>query len=138
MDKFTRNYMIVLAALAMFLLIWVFYEPPAVSRLNDLLKENAEVAAYPYRFRVLKLEDGVATMGTPRSANFPAFRALVIFYPELKNQPLDSLEVVEAQQELARIQGIARGIVARSDSVDRVVWALDTNWLHSVGIDPDT
>lgn len=136
MDKFTRNYTIVLAIVAAVVLFSVFYESPGVAKLNAALLENSDVASYPYRFRVLGLEDGVATMGTPRSAEFSAPRALAILYPNLRNQAPDSQVMIEAQQELARVQGIARGIVLQSSSVDRVAWKLDENWLHSQGIDP--
>ena len=69
MDTFTRNYSIVLAAVALIGLVWFFYESPGVSRLNEMLADNADVAAYPYRYRVLGLENGVATMTTPRSVD---------------------------------------------------------------------
>ena len=136
MDKFTRIYSAILAALVVVVSFWVLYESPGVSTLNGLLSDNAEVAAYPYRFRVLELEDGVATMSTPRSADFPAHRALIILYPELRNQPPDSPAMLDAQQEMARVQGVARGIVVGSGDVDRVVWKLDENWLRAQGIDP--
>ncbi len=136
MDKFTRIYSAILVAGVVVVSFWVLYESPDVSRLNGLLSENAALAAYPYRFRVLGLEDGVATMSTPRSADFPAHRALAILHPALRNQPPDSPAMLDAQREMARMQGIARGIVAGSGDVDRVVWKLDENWLRAQGIDP--
>lgn len=137
MDRFTRNYSIILAIIAVIVLVWVFYESPDVSRLNAKLSENAELADYPYRFRVLGLENGVATMSSPRSASFPAYRALAILYPELHDEAPDSPAMIEAQQEMARVQKIARDIVAGSDDVSRVVWTLDENWLLGKGIDPN-
>ena len=97
MDKFTRNYSIILAAIAVIVLAWVLYESPGVSRLNTLLSENTEVTSYPYEFRVIKLENGVATMSTPRSADFSAYRALALLYPELSQQQPDSTAMREAQ-----------------------------------------
>jgi hypothetical protein len=135
-DKFTRIYSTILAAIAATALIWVFYESPGVSRLNALLSEYADLAAYPYRFRVLILENGVATMSTPRSAEFPAYRALALLRPELRNQSPDSPAMLDAQQDMARVQGIARNIVVGSSDVNRVTWELDGNWLRSEGIDP--
>lgn len=137
MDRFTRNYAIALGAIAVIALAWVLYESPSTSRLNALLADNAEVSAYPYRFRVLDLDDGVATMGTPRSAEFSATRALAILFPALRDEPPDSPAMIAAQQELARVQGIAKKLVESSGDVDRVVWELDRKWLRNVGIDPD-
>ena len=136
MDKFTRNYSIILAVTVVLVLVWVLYESPGTSRLNALLSENAEVASYPYRFRVIDLKNGVATMSTPRSADFSAYRALAILYPELRNQAPDSPAMLDAQGEMARVQGIARKIVVGSDDVSRVIWKLDENWLRSEGVDP--
>ena len=136
MDKFTRNYTIALLIIGAILLFRLFYETPGVSSLNATLAEHAELAAYPYRFRVLGFDDGVATMSTPRSAEFPAYRALVILYPQLRDHAPDSQAMIDAQQELARVQGIARRIVAESDDVTRVVWQLDEAWLRAAGFDP--
>jgi hypothetical protein len=135
MDKFTRNYSIILAAVAVIALIWVFYDSAGVSRLNALLSENADLVAYPYCFRVLNLEDGVATVSTPRSAEFPAYRALAILYLQLRGKSPDSPAMLDAQQKMARVQGIVRNIVAESDDVNRVIWQLDENWLRSEGVD---
>jgi hypothetical protein len=137
MERYTRNYLIGLAALGIVVLISVYYESPVIGRLNDRLAANADVAAYPYRFRVLDLDQGVAMMGTPRSPEFSAHRALMILFPELADEPLDSEVLVAAQQEMARIQYIARDIVEQSADVDRVSWKLDESWLRSNGVDPD-
>ncbi len=136
MDKFTRNYTIILAVVALFVLFRVFYESPGIAELNVLLSQDAAVAAYPYRFRVLELHDGVATLSSPRSADFPAYRALVILYPPLRNEAPDSKAMLEAQQEMARVQASARNAVMGSSEVDRVVWKLDESWLRGEGIDP--
>lgn len=136
MDRFTRNYSIFLGILLLGLLFWVFYENPQVRELNGLLERDSEVAAYPYRFRVLRLENGIAVMGTPRSAEFPAFRALGILFPELANRAQDDPELMQAQQTMARIQEHARSIVLDSGKARRVLWELDTNWLTGHGVVP--
>lgn len=136
MDKFTRNYSIILATIAVIALFFAFYESPGVSRLNSLLSKNAEVASYPYHFRVVNFENGMATMSTPRSADFSAYRALAILYPELRNQSPDSPAMLEAQQAMAKVQGNARKIVMGANDVSRVSWELDENWLRREGIDP--
>jgi hypothetical protein len=137
MDKFTRVYSIILAVIVVVALVVVFYERPAVSRLNTLLEADPAVSAYPYRFRVLELKEGVATLGTPRSADFPASRALGILFPELRDEMPDSPAMLDAQKELARVQAIAKRTVEASEDVDRVTWELDEKWLRNAGIDPD-
>ncbi len=136
MDKFTRNYSILFATIAVIVLVLTLYENPGVSRLNALLSKNTEVASYPYHFRVVNFENGLAIMSTPRSADFSAYRALAILYPELRNQSPDSSAMLDAQQEMARIQGIAQKIVAGSNDANRVIWELDENWLRGKGVDP--
>ena len=136
MDKFTRIYSISLVAIALVVIGWMLYESPDVSQLNSLLSENTEIASYPYKFRVIKLDNGVATMTTPRTADFPAYRALAILFPELSKKSPDSPAMLEAQQEMARVQGIAQKTVSGSKDVNRVTWEIDENWLRSKGIDP--
>lgn len=136
MDRFTRNYSIFLAAVVLGLLFWFLYEDPQVGALNELLAADAEVAGYPYRFRVFRLEHGAAVMGTPRSADFPAFRALELLFPGLAGREQDDPELMQAQLEMARIQERAKAIVLDSGAATRVIWELDSNWLDASGVPP--
>ena len=138
MDRFTRNYSIFLGLVVLGLLLWVFSEDPQVTELNELLDSDAGIAAYPYRFRVFSLQDGVAVMGTPRSAEFPAFRALEILYPGLGGRDQDDPDLMAGQLEMARIQERARTLVLESGKVKQVRWELDSNWLTRHGISADT
>ena len=76
-------------------------------------------------------------MATPRSADFPTSLALPLLYPELRNEETDSEAFLEAQQEMARVQGIARKLVTRHADITGVVWTLDTKWLRNNGINPN-
>ena len=134
MDKFTRNYSIILGIIVLVVLIWVLYEDPQVSDLNDLLEQDSEVSNYPYQFQVLRLQNGIAIMSTPRSSAFPVHRALGILFPQLKNRAQDNPDVMEAQQGLARIQKRAKAIVMESGKVNSVRWEIDKNWLSQHGI----
>jgi hypothetical protein len=134
MDKFTRNYSIILGIIVLVVLVWALYEDPQVSDLNDLLKQDSEVASYPYQFQVLRLQNGIAIMSTPRSSAFPVHRALGILFPRLANRAQNNLDVMEAQQELARIQKRAKAIVLESVNVKSVRWELDKSWLSQHGI----
>lgn len=134
MDKFTRNYSIILGSVILLFLACALYEDPEVSDLNDLLEEDKEIAGYPYQFRVLRLNNGIATMSTPRSAAFPVYRALGLLNPHLANRSQDDPDLMKAQDELAGIQKRAQKIVMESASVNRVMWELDKNWLSQHGV----
>jgi len=99
MDRFTRNYSIGLIGAAVVLFgFWLYYLwTPLVWELNDLLKAEPVVAAYPYAFRVIEFDDGIATLAMPRSFNFPAIRFLPILEPELANLAQDDPRMVAAQ-----------------------------------------
>jgi len=137
-DKFTRNYSIVLGAIVIVVLAWILYEDPQVAVLNDLLEADAEVDNYPYQFQVTELRNGIATMHTPRSSSFPVHRALGLLFPQLATRAQDNPDVMEAQQELANIQKRAKEIVMESDKVKSVRWKLDKNWLSQHGMQLDT
>lgn len=137
MDRFTRIYSTILLVFIVVVLAVIFYESPKVGALNDALADKSELADYPYRFRVLEFDNGVATVSTPRAANFNAFRALRIIFPELANEPDDSPRLYEAQEELASVQALAAEAVRSDPDVRRVDWSLDEHWLRDNGINPD-
>jgi len=138
MDRFTRNYSVVLGAVFLLSLVWALYEDPQVSALNDLLEQDSAVAAYPYKFRVLRLQNGVAIVSTPRSFAFPVHRALGIIFPNLANRAQDNPDVMQAQQTLAEIQKQVKRIVLSSGKVNSLQWELDKNWLSQHGIQLNT
>ncbi|MEZ5541974.1 MAG: hypothetical protein R3F42_08015 [Pseudomonadota bacterium] len=136
MDRFTRNYSLLLGAVVLALLCWVLYENPEVAALNAVLEADPALAAYPYRFRVLALEHGVAVMGTPRSAEFPAVRALGLLFPALAPLADDDPALQQAQLEMARLQERARARVLETGKAGQVRWQLDSDWLSRHGIVP--
>lgn len=134
MDRFTRNYTIVLGLAGLAVLLWIFYEDPQIAALNDLLGNDVQVSAYPYHFRVVDVRNGVVTMSSPRSSEFPAYRALELLYPRLANRTPDDPEMLQAQQDLAEIQQRAKQIVTASGEVKSVRWQLDHDWLNWHGV----
>ncbi len=136
MDRFTRNYSIFLAVIALFFLVWAMYEDPQVSELNKLLEQDQLVSSYPYRFRVRALENGMAVISTPRSSSFPVFKALGIIYPHLANRAQDNPDLMRAQQQLAEVQKRAKKIVTDSEHVKQIRWELDLEWLADHGVRP--
>jgi hypothetical protein len=81
MDNFTRNYSIFLGVLVLLLLVWWLYEDPAVSDLNELLEQDEVVSNYPYKFHVLRVENGAAVVSSPRNSMFPMHKALGVIFP---------------------------------------------------------
>ncbi len=135
LDDFSRRYLYLLGAVAVIGLVgWLVSLDFRAAQLNDLLEADAELAAYPYQFRVLTLENGVARMSSPRSAQMSALQGLRVMYPELKNLGADSPRLMEAQERLAQVQFRAAALVREQEDVDRVDWVLDERWLASHGI----
>lgn len=134
-DDFTRRYLYVLAAAALAALVWwVSSSDSRVSELNDLLRADQAISAYPYKFRVLTLENGIAEMSSPRSAKMSAIQGLRILFPQLQDASAVSPEMMKAQEELARVQASAAELVGEQADVRRVVWSLDEQWLSSHGV----
>jgi len=134
LDRATRNYAIFLLALAAGLIALALYEPPVVRELNEKLEQDPLVSAFPYDFRVLRVEQGTAFMSTPRSPAVPVERVLGILFPDIAGQPGDSSAFQEAQKRLARAQTRALDLVLEDPRVKRVQWQLDRNWLMQHGI----
>jgi hypothetical protein len=136
MDRFTRNYsiglVVALAALAAFWIASSWH--PRVHALNQILEADPSLAAYPYQFRVLSLENGIATMSTPRSFDFPVIRFLAIIHPELAGAGQDDPRMMAAQQDLANHQKKAMALIMKQPDVKAVQWQLDTEWLAEHGV----
>jgi hypothetical protein len=135
MDRFTRNYLIILGSIAAIIIIaWLATLSPRVWELNGLLEDDPQLSAYPYRFEVLSLDNGVATLTTPRSPQVPAVRFLGILYPQLANRRDNDPDVIAAQKELAEHQGRAKELILAQPDVDRVQWQIDTAWYAEHGV----
>jgi hypothetical protein len=135
-DRFTRNYSIVLGiiVIAVFVMWMRSTWQPRVWEINRILESDPAVADYPYQFRLLSLENGVATLSTPRSADFPAIQFLPIVYPELAGLRDDHPSVVKAQQSLVAHQKRAMDVVQALPDVQSVTWGLDVQWLADHGV----
>jgi hypothetical protein len=135
MDRFTRNYLIILGVLGGLLFVWWFSTLDSrVWDLNDRLAEDPELAAYSYRFRVQSIGNGVARVYTPRSTRLPALRFLAIVEPRLHGRDANDPEVIDAQRRLGKVQGRAREIVLSHPEVKRLIWVEDIDWYASRGI----
>jgi len=129
MDTFTRNYLI---GLSMILLVafglWLANYSFRVGELNNLLENEPFLADYPYQFRVLSLNNGVAELASPRSASMPAIKFLAIVYPDLKGKSPQNPILIEAQKELAERQAFAKRLMLQQADISSVNWTLDRDW----------
>lgn len=135
MDKFARNYLIGLIVVVLAgVLYFALDRDPRVGEINALLGADAELADYPYPFRVWSLENGVAVMGSPRSADVPVMRFLRTAFPALQDTAVDEPAMMAAQDELVAKQSRAAELVRGQPDVTAVRWELDTGWYRSYGI----
>ncbi|AGA91780.1 hypothetical protein Thimo_3096 [Thioflavicoccus mobilis 8321] len=137
MDRFTRNYSIALGAIAVAaLLVWFFSTwNPRIAELNEVLKADAELASYPYPFRVVGFDDGVATISSPRSFELPAMTFLGVIDPSLKDKAQDDPAMIAAQNQLIHHQKRSQALIEAQPDVTSVRWKLDRNWYAKQGID---
>ena len=135
MDRYSRNYLIILGTIAgLIAVVWLANLNPRIWELNDLLEEDPQLRAYPYQFRVLSLENGIASMSTPRSSQVPAVRFLGIIRPQLANRQDNDPDVIAAQKELASLQARAKELILAEPDVDRVYWQIDSAWYAEHGV----
>lgn len=134
MSRGMKIYAFFIAALALTVMVNIFYEPSEVRALNAVLKQDDKLNNYPYRFRVLAVKNGVAVMTSPRSADVPVPVIIKVIDPSLQNVSVSEERFFEAQQTLADLQAYAREQVMAQQGISRVIWKLDEEWLLSHGV----
>lgn len=134
MSRGMKIYTFFIAALALTVMVNIFYEPSEVRALNAVLKQDDKLNSYPYRFRVLAVKNGVAVMTSPRSADVPVPVIIKVIDPSLQNVSVSEERFFEAQQTLADLQAYAREQVMAQEGISRVIWKLDEEWLLSHGV----
>ncbi|MEE4277183.1 MAG: hypothetical protein V2I82_01805 [Halieaceae bacterium] len=135
MDTFAKRYLIVLSAIVAAVTLYsLLGGDKRVDELNTMLAGDSELRDYPYTFRVISLDNGVATMASPRSAEVPAMRFLRAAFPELSSTSVDDPAMMAAQQVLAKKQGRAMQLVESQLDVKGVRWAIDERWFNEHGV----
>ncbi len=136
MDRFTRNYSAALGILFIaFIGFWLHSNvQPRVWEINKVLQADPLIANYPYQFRVVSFDNGVATLSTPRSFEVPASRFLEIIYPQLAGKAEVDPAMAAAQQALVNSQKRAMELVQGLPDVKSVAWELDVRWLADHGV----
>jgi len=137
--KKTRTLKILSAVLVLGAIYWFgFRTDPRVEALNQALSQIGSPALrnYSYSFRVISLEGGLATMGSPRSFDVPVYRMIGALHPNLSGKATNDPDFIAAEKELAQIQSEARKIILGQPGITGVKWELDRNWLiaHNIQI----
>lgn len=129
-----QQLVIVSALLCGLVLLWFLKQNPALNHLNAALKSDAVLQTYPYTFRTIKIENGVATLTSPRSPQVSVLQFLQIVKPHLDTNNPDSPTMIAAQKELAQVQEKAAEIVKAQPGIKDVEWEIDRSWYASHGV----
>ncbi|MFN2328537.1 MAG: hypothetical protein ABR612_06445 [Chromatocurvus sp.] len=134
MDDFAKRYTLILVAVAVLGLAWWFFSRDTLGGdINAMLEHDAELAGYPYTFRVISVEEGVATVSSPRSAQVSVIQFLRTAFPDLADMPVDHPEMMAAQEKLVSMQSRAAEIITASPEVSAIQWQIDEKWYASRG-----
>lgn len=135
MDRFARNYLIGLIAVGVIATGWFWLSRDGrVDELNAMLASDGQLRDYPYLFQVRSLEDGIATMGSPRSAQVPVMQFLRTAFPELGKTPVNHPDMMAAQDLLVAKQSRAAELVTDQPDVNTVRWEIDERWYNERGV----
>lgn len=134
MDRGTKIYSLILGIICLSLSITFLYESPKVKELNEQLDSINEIKEFPYSFRVLRIDNGVATLNSPISIDLPCGKVIAIIFPQLKGKSLLSDEYQQAQKKLARVQMLVSRSVKSDADIYKIVWELDQSWLIQHGV----
>ena len=135
LDTFTRNYLIGLGVVALaMLLAWLASIDRRAGEINDQLEADPLVSAYVYPFHVIRVENGIAEVSTPRSYEVPVMQFLGLVRPELAGLPQNDRTLMAAQAELVKVQKRVAKIVTSQPDVRSIRWVLDRQWYADHGI----
>ncbi|MEB4592946.1 hypothetical protein VSS37_18345 [Candidatus Thiothrix sp. Deng01] len=129
-----QQFLVVLALVAGLALIWFLKQDPAINQLNGVLKTDVELQAYPYQFHALKVENGIATLSSPRSPEVSVLHFFNIAKPNLDTNNPDSPAMIAAQKELAHVQEKAGKLAKAQPGIQEVRWEIDRSWYASHGL----
>jgi hypothetical protein len=135
LDRGTKIYAGILGSILLLgLLAWVVTLDFRLGEIDDMLQQDSEIGAYPYRFHALEIQGKTAVMSSPRSTSMPAVQFLGMIKPGLANKSEQDPDVIAAQQELGKLQSKVRKLVLSREDIDNVRWKLDKAWYADRGI----
>jgi hypothetical protein len=135
LDRGTKIYAAVLGTVLLAgFLAWLLTLDFRLGEIDQMLQQDPEIAAYPYKFRALEIQGRTAVMSSPRSTSLPAVRFLGMIKPGLARKSEQNPDVIAAQKELGSLQSKVRELVLSRPDIDKVRWQLDKQWYASRGI----
>lgn len=129
-----KKYWVILILVFLVGLDWYIRAPDATARnLSSAIEANgsAKLKAYPYKFWVMKVSGGTATLSTPRNFDVPAFKMLAVLYPDVNTKNANDPAFIAAERLLGEVQSEARTIVLAQPGIKEVRWELDRAWLKA-------
>lgn len=136
MTRGMQLYAVALLALIVYLFFKLVYVPAEIRELNQQLQTDTYLADYPYQFKVLRIDNGKATMSSPRSAGVSVPEIIAVIDPALDGVSIEDERYQKAQQGLADRQAHAHQLVLSDPNVTGVYWELDEAWLRKHGVLP--
>ncbi len=135
LDPFVKRYLVaMLVLLAGGAVYFLLQQDERVVAINEKLATSPMLVDYPYRFRVLALENGAATVTSPRSPDMGPMHFLRVLDASLNDKDVLHPDMMAAQQRLAEVQVEAEALVMAEPDVQRVRWQLDRQWYKEHGI----
>ena len=134
MDRGTKIYASILGIICITLAAVFLYETPKVRELNNRLEAINEINDFPYQFKVLRVENGIATLNSPVSIDLPCGKVIGIIFPSIKGKSLLSSEYQDAQKLLAKVQMLAGKTIKSDPDINKIAWELDRSWLIQNGV----
>ncbi|MEJ2405831.1 MAG: hypothetical protein P8171_16310 [Candidatus Thiodiazotropha sp.] len=135
LDRGTKIYAGVLGGILLLgLIAWLMSLDFRLGEIDEMLREDPQIAAYPYPFHVLQIAGTTAYVSTPRTNAVPAVRFLGMIKPSLNNKSDQDPQVIAAQKELGAIQGKVRKLILKRDDIEKVSWRIDKEWYASKGV----
>jgi hypothetical protein len=135
LDRGTKIYAYTLGGLVFLgVLAWLSSLDFRLGEIDDMLQQDREISAYPYKFRALEIKGTTAILSTPRSTSMPAVQFLGMIRPNLANKSEQDPVVIEAQKELGALQSKVKKLVLTRQDIDDVRWRLDKEWYAARGI----
>jgi hypothetical protein len=135
LDRGTKIYAGVLGSILLAgIIIWLLTLDFRLGEIDQMLQQDPEIAAYPYKFRALGIQGRTAVMSSPRSTSLPAVRFLGMIRPGLAQKSEQDPDMIAAQKELGSLQSKVRELVLSRPDIDKIRWQLDKEWYASRGI----
>ena len=134
--KYRNEILLVTLIAAVFAFLWFNQFDVRVGKVNVQLQNDPELAAYPYTFRLIDIDQqGIANVSTPRSAKVSVLQFFAIVKPELAEKGSNSPKLIAAQKEISFLQEKAKQIVLAHPDIQQVHWQIDKHWYASKGVE---